>query len=162
MTEPDLDALIHRSGITVTPRIDFPVDIGERWPVLRSGERQPINRTLRRLINQRDGERCLLCSKPGRLFELDHIVPWSAGGPDTSDNLRIVCHPCNHERSNYRTDRDVLAIPVTLACDPCITNWIRCHGVTRYGRCVPGAKPHTAWCGNCRAISHVTDPGRLK
>lgn len=137
------------------------VAIGQRWPVLRTGEREPINRLTRRLIYQRDGHHCCLCGRRG-LLELDHIVPWSAGGLDTSDNLRSLCGNCNSERSNYRTEADTSAVPVTVACDPCITSWIKEFGVARYGRCIPGAPPVPAFCGNCGDLSVVTDPGRLR
>lgn len=137
------------------------VEVGERWPVIRTGEREPINRVTRRLINLRDRGRCTFCDKRG-LCELDHIVPWSAGGPDTSDNLRNLCHRCNEERSNFRIEGDQLAIPVTLACDPCIKDWIRKHGVTRFGRCFPDAPEIDAFCGNCQTVSIVTDPERLR
>lgn len=165
MTQRDIAAVgasMDQLPIAVTSAIEFPVEVGERWPVIRTGEREPINRTLRRLIYQRDGKRCRLCGKAGWLFELDHIIPWSAGGPDTSDNLRSVCHACNQARSNYRRSGDALATPVTHACDPCILEWVRRYGMTRYGRVIPGATPIAAYCGSCASTSHVTDSRRLK
>lgn len=137
------------------------VEVGERWPVVRTGEREPINRLTRRLIYQRDGHRCCLCDRRG-LLELDHIVPWSAGGADTSENLRSLCGKCNGERSNFRTVLDGPAIPVTLACDSCIADWIKRFGSARYGRCIPGVDPVVAFCGNCQNFGAVTDPGRLR
>ncbi len=137
------------------------VEVGERWPVVRTGQREPINRLTRRLIYLRDEHRCCFCDRRG-LLELDHIVPWSAGGADTSENLRSLCGRCNSERSNFRTDTDRPAIPVTLACDPCVASWVRQFGVARYGRCTPSAAAVTAFCGNCRNYSDVTDPGRLR
>lgn len=35
---------------------------------------------------------------PGRSLDLDHIIPYSAGGPDTEDNIRTMCEPCNCSR----------------------------------------------------------------
>jgi hypothetical protein len=145
-----------------SPPIEFPVDVGERWPVVRTGRRPPINRTLRRLITQRDRSRCALCMRHHRLLELDHIVPWSAGGSDRSDNLRSTCHSCNADRSNYRTVFDTVATPVTLACDACIRDWVMNFGVARYGRTVPDAPELAAWCGTCQADTFVTDPARLR
>lgn len=143
------------------PPITAPVDIGQRWPITRTGERTPINRGLRQLIYERDGHRCRFCGHP-RHLQLDHIIPWSADGPDISSNFRTLCQQCNEQRSNYRTARDVLAIPVTLACDTCIGDWIRLHGVSRYGRRIPNGPTFTAYCGNCHELSTVTDPARLK
>lgn len=137
------------------------VGIGKRWPVLRTGQRAPISRLTRRLIYLRDGHRCCFCNHRG-LLELDHIVPWSAGGPDMSENLRSLCGRCNGERSNYRTITDDWAIPVTLACDQCITHWVRCFGIARYGRCIPNAPAVTAFCGNCQDYGAVTDLSRLR
>lgn len=137
------------------------IEVGERWPVVRAGQREPINRLTRRLIYLRDGHRCCFCDRRGPL-ELDHIVPWSAGGPDTSENLRSLCGGCNSERSNFRTDIDGPAIPVTLACDPCVASWVKRFGLARYGSCVPGAAAVTAFCGNCQNFSDVTEPSRLR
>jgi 5-methylcytosine-specific restriction endonuclease McrA len=32
--------------------------------------------------------------------ELDHIVPAKFGGPDTIDNVRWMCSPCNRRKSD--------------------------------------------------------------
>lgn len=97
---------------------------GERWPLIRLGERERIPAIARRLIFERDGKCCLACGIPLTLAaaRLDHIVPWSAGGPDTSDNLRVLCDPCNTDRSNFRTGLDDHAArrpPVARICITC-------------------------------------------
>jgi hypothetical protein len=140
--------------------VEAPVDVGERWPVVRWGGRPPVNRVTRRLVYKRDDYRCQFCEVVG-LMELDHIIPWSAGGPDTSENFRCLCRKCNEDRSNYRTALDSPAIPVTLACDNCIQGWVRIHGFSRYGRCLAGPGVE-AYCGNCEEHSYVTDPRRLR
>jgi hypothetical protein len=147
---------------TLPKRINFPVEVGERWPVIRTGWRDPISSSLRQHIYARDGRRCRFCFTGSQHLELDHIVPWSAGGPDTTDNLRSLCHNCNTARSNRRTASDEPATPITLACDDCIRDWIRRYGFTRYGRCIPGALEIEAFCGNCGETSFVTDPRRLQ
>lgn len=139
----------------------MPVKLGERWPVIRTGEREPISRDLRRLIWHRDGRRCMWCGEGHKPLQLDHIIPWSAGGPDASTNLRLLCGPCNKSRSNYRTDRDVAATAITRACDACIRAWVAKYGFTRYGRVVPNNPEITAFCGNCMNVSVITDPGRV-
>lgn len=98
---------------------------GERWPLIRFGERERIPSFVRRLVFERDGGCCLSCGIPLtiRTAQLDHIVPWPAGGPGTSDNLRILCEPCNADRSNFRTGLDDHAAwrpPVALFCIACI------------------------------------------
>jgi len=81
---------------------------GERWPRLRQGERIKITGLKRRLIVERDGYACRSCGKH-LLYsevEIDHIIPWSAHGSDWSCNLRVLCGPCNADRSNYRSGLD--------------------------------------------------------
>ena len=36
----------------------------------------------------------------GGELEVDHIIPVSLGGPDTTDNLQTVCKECNRSRGN--------------------------------------------------------------
>jgi hypothetical protein len=90
-----------------------------RWPRLRTGERDPINPVVRRLVYQRDGHSCRFCG--GRYdLQLDHVIPWSAFGPDTSDNLRTLCDLCNDDRSNYREPYEGPQTPVTRWCFWCM------------------------------------------
>jgi len=90
-----------------------------REPVVRHGERPPLHPAVRRAVLLRDGYRCRWCGNGG-LLEIDHIVPWSAGGSDRSDNLRTLCQACNQHRSNYPD----AAAPVrvqwcAVLCDRC-------------------------------------------
>jgi hypothetical protein len=142
---------------------DVPGDVtlGERHPVVRSGQRSIIPRELRRLIWHRDGGRCQICGAGRVQVQLDHIVPWSAGGADSSSNLRLLCAPCNKTRSNYRTAGDAPAIPITRACDPCIRRWVLRYGYTRFGCIIPGNPELTVFCGNCMDFAKCTDPARL-
>lgn len=56
---------------------------------------------VRRQVWDRDGARCTWTDERGRRctetarLELDHIVPHARGGPDTADNLRVVCRAHN-------------------------------------------------------------------
>lgn len=45
---------------------------------------------------------CYTCGKAidARHFEAGHVIPASEGGPDTVDNLRPICKPCNASMSN--------------------------------------------------------------
>lgn len=78
-----------------------------RWPVIRTGEREPISWLIRLSVYRRDGFTCKACGYYDRValsmehLELDHCIPWSAGGPDDSDNLRTLCTWCNQRRSNW-------------------------------------------------------------
>lgn len=91
-----------------------------RMPVIRDPRgREPLPSWLRMLVLRRDNFHCKWCGRGGRL-EVDHIIPWTAGGPDASWNLRVLCHDCNQQRSNYRTDAyRVRVLPIVLTCSVC-------------------------------------------
>ena len=127
-------------------------DTEERWPLVRFGERERIPSFVRRLIFERDGGMCLGCGMPLtiRTGRLDHIVPWSAGGSDASVNLRLLCEPCNGDRSNFRTGLDDHAAhrpPVTFRCTGCFRYPDGEAPPVVYGHMVP------AYCGTCGLVS---------
>jgi hypothetical protein len=74
------------------------------WP--GQNERRHIPLAVRREVFARDGV-CVWCAAQERL-ELDHIVPYSRGGPDTVDNLRVLCKPCNVRRGADRASKPLL------------------------------------------------------
>ena len=55
-------------------------------------------RRLRRRVLDRDGWRCVRCSRAGRL-EVDHIVPMIAGGSHEMTNLQTLCRPCHFAKT---------------------------------------------------------------
>jgi hypothetical protein len=99
-------------------------DNGARYPVVRTRydeDRKPVPRMW---ILRRDNYRCVICGSSARL-EIDHIVPWSAGGSDHPDNLRTLCHWCNTDRSNFRIPADSCRrIPNGLECVHCAPHLI--------------------------------------
>ena len=106
------------------------IGTGERAERVRYGEREPISPLVRQLVYRRDEYRCQHCGAhpyardPHRrsgALHLDHIVPWSAGGSDRSDNLRTLCGPCNMRRSNVIDGDEKPALPVVGICGPCLT-----------------------------------------
>lgn len=55
---------------------------------------------LRYYVLKRDRFRCVACGRSpatdiGTTLHIDHIFPWSAGGPTTAENLRVLCMSCN-------------------------------------------------------------------
>lgn len=66
-------------------------------PFTRRPGRPAIPRRLRARVMDRDGHQCVLCRARTNLT-LDHIWPWSLGGEDTLDNLRVLCRPCNSRK----------------------------------------------------------------
>ena len=61
-------------------------------------------------VAERAGERCEYCRAPERVFnfafEVEHIVPRSAGGDDAADNLALACESCNLYKSDATTAWD--------------------------------------------------------
>lgn len=72
--------------------------------------RQPISRKVKAAVWLRDGGRCRHCgmtdaeavARTGEHLHYDHIVPFSWGGPDTEDNLQLLCQFCNLSKGNRR------------------------------------------------------------
>lgn len=118
MNEPDQIGDVLAS---FAPLLDS--DLRKRCRVLRTKrteERAPIDRELRLEVYRRDNFCCVWCGSGSRL-ELDHIAPWSAGGADSFDNLRTLCHDCNEFRSNYSSPVDdrMRRFPSGFACVYC-------------------------------------------
>jgi 5-methylcytosine-specific restriction endonuclease McrA len=85
-------------------RTTYSVFIGQDdpdWSSAVRGPRPSIPGALRRRVMDRDGHRCVICRAVADLT-LDHLVPWSRGGEDTEENLRVLCRPCN-ARKGTRT-----------------------------------------------------------
>lgn len=59
--------------------------------------RDPIPSALRDAVLERDGYRCRHCGTTEDL-QMDHVHPWSLGGPTTLANLQALCGPCNREK----------------------------------------------------------------
>ena len=59
-----------------------------------------IPKNLRRMVIERDGERCVYCGLDltGMEIHLDHVVPESQGGETTYDNLQVTCRKCNLDK----------------------------------------------------------------
>jgi HNH endonuclease len=64
--------------------------------------REPIPAQLRFRVLSRDHFRCQYCGRSqaeGAVLHLDHVVPFSKGGPTTEDNLITACMDCNLGKS---------------------------------------------------------------
>lgn len=68
---------------------------------LRGGQvnRVAIPADVRAAVFARDGYACMQCATTDDLT-LDHVHPWSLGGPDTPDNLRVLCRSCNSRKGD--------------------------------------------------------------
>jgi hypothetical protein len=52
---------------------------------------------LRRAVLMRDGNQCRQCGNDDELA-IDHVYPFSLGGPTVLDNLQALCGPCNSRK----------------------------------------------------------------
>lgn len=68
---------------------------------LRGGQvhRAAIPADVRAFVFDRDEHACRRCGATEDLT-LDHIHPWSIGGPDTADNSQVLCRPCNSSKGD--------------------------------------------------------------
>ena len=69
-----------------------------------------ISAALRELLVKRDKNRCAYCltteENCGLRMHVDHIVPESAGGATTVDNLCLICFSCNTYKGVQQTGVD--------------------------------------------------------
>jgi hypothetical protein len=59
--------------------------------------RATIPEDIRAAVYVRDGGRCQKCGTDKNLT-MDHRHPWSLGGPDTVENLQVLCRSCNSRK----------------------------------------------------------------
>lgn len=68
-----------------------------------------VSRLLREQVTQRAKGRCEYCQTPQPIvieMELDHIIPESAGGQTTAENLCLACASCNSFKGAFQTGFD--------------------------------------------------------
>ena len=70
----------------------------------------PISSALRTLLALRDKRRCAYCltteENCGLRMHVDHIIPETAGGPTTEENLCLACFSCNTAKAAQQTAVD--------------------------------------------------------
>ena len=91
---PDEDGVRYRMQLNLNGTL-----IAKRAPLRQS--RPPIPADVRQRVYDRDGNACLHCGTTENL-SIDHIIPWSKGGPDAEENYQTLCRPCN-ARKGART-----------------------------------------------------------
>ena len=105
-------------------------------------EKAHIPASLRRASAEWFGFRCAYCRSPEILvnsfFEVDHIVPESAGGNTTEDNLAYACAVCNRFKRARTLARDPLSGRTVRLYHPRNQRWERHFGWASGGRYIVG------------------------
>ena len=162
-TQPGPTAL----GAALDAVVEAAAHARERMPVERTGRPGPLSPDVRKAVLLRDGYTCQWCRahvSQGYTFEVDHIVPWSAGGSNATDNLRTLCVECNQGRGNMRTDvATASALLIVGNCPWCrgrhyVSGRDTHDGVNAYiyddaREIGPSDREQPVWCLGCRAPS---------
>ncbi len=93
LIQPDGYAVTNSLNICGSGRTDDAWRPGMDYPAARPA----IARRLRDEVYGRDGHACVFCGATEDL-SLDHIYPYSLGGPDTLENLQTLCRRCNSSK----------------------------------------------------------------
>jgi len=121
----------------------------EEWEArAKQSKRNDFSAAVRLHIRERDGERCVLCNKPGR--EVHHIIPRAQGGLGTADNgvcLDRGCHAEAHRSKKVEAQlkryRERVLLPFYglrhaseyIWLDPLSDGLCRCGGELTSGTC---------------------------
>lgn len=109
---------------------------------------QHIPATLREQVLSQAGDLCAYCRSASALlgvtFEIDHIVPRSAGGRTTADNLCLSCPTCNRQKGIRQTAPDPASGKETPLFHPLAQTW----------------DDHFAWSADSATVIGLTPVGR--
>lgn len=101
---------------------------------------------LRQLVIQRAGNRCEYCllsqSSQEASFHIDHVIPQSAGGATSAENLALACVTCSLCKGARQTATDPAAGTDAPLFHPRLDAWrlhfrwegVRVAGITPTGR----------------------------
>lgn len=103
---------------------------------------------LREVIVARAQGRCEYCQSPARyspeVFEIEHILPLSAGGQTALHNLALACPACNRYKGSRQTAVDPLNNVEVALFDPRTRSW----------------PDHFRWSDDLQEIIGLTPSGR--
>jgi hypothetical protein len=80
-------------------RIKKPSEYVSERDRIRSDDSRYIPSDVVNEVWERDHGRCVICGSQ-RQLELDHRIPFSKGGSNTANNIRILCKECNLRKSD--------------------------------------------------------------
>ena len=72
---------------------------------IRPTERVTWPKGMKRQLMKRQDNTCSYCGhrRIARSFDIDHMVPVVRGGSNSTENLQVICRPCN-QRKGLQTD----------------------------------------------------------
>ncbi len=86
-----------------------------------------LSSDLRKQLREKDKSRCAYCltseQNTGQSMTVDHIIPISAGGSATFENLCLACRNCNEFKGSQTTARDPLTYKILPLFHPRRHNW---------------------------------------
>ena len=77
---------------------------------IRPTKRMAWPKGLKRQLMKRQDNTCVYCGyrRTARTLDIDHMVPVVRGGSNETDNLQVICRPCN-QRKGLQTDSEFRA-----------------------------------------------------
>ena len=109
------------------------------------------NKNLREFVFSKTKGRCSYCEE--KATEIDHIIPRSNGGTNSSYNLTPVCRPCNEKKSNLSLkefgklmNKDYSQLePKKLSKDAAIVQSARNYMIKEITKLVSNTTSYDAW-----------------
>ena len=106
---------------------------------------------LRSFIFSRSGGKCVYCGAPAQ--EIDHVIPRSNGGTDSTYNLVASCRACNQMKSNLSlkdfgklVGKDFSKLePKKLPKDASIVQSVRNYTIKKIKDIIPNTISYAAW-----------------
>lgn len=103
---------------------------------------------LRRQVRAHFAHCCAYCRTQETLtvaiFEIEHIIPHSAGGKTVFENLCLACPTCNRYKAHRQDAPDPITNEITPLFHPYLQKW----------------DDHFAWINNALEIQGLTPSGR--
>ena len=82
---------------------------------------------LQQQVREDAGQRCGYCLSSERItgipLEIEHILPLSAGGLSTRENLWLACHRCNKFKGNRTEAEDTVTGATMPLFNPRVQTW---------------------------------------
>lgn len=97
LDQASVHALLTTRAMLTSDRVTRAKTIAAMGQAPVPSQRGAIPSDVKQLVWQRDQGACRMCGSNVEL-QFDHVIPVSAGGSSTEDNLQILCGPCNRRK----------------------------------------------------------------